>query len=95
MKCGNDPDTGEDIYLSPKTGSQITREVSGARTAEFTCSDPFPRCYVKKAVDSTFSVSEIGSSGSNSWITEDRCQIQTNPICGDGIINQASEVCDL
>lgn len=96
MKCGTDATTGDDIYLTPKTGAALIRETTGARTAQFSCSDPFPRCYVKKTVDSTFSVDEIGTSGSNKWITEDRCQIQTNPICGDGIVQpERGEQCDM
>jgi len=90
LQCGSDVD-GNPQYLPVAVWNDITREVSGRRTATFNCSDPNPTCYVKKTEDTTISASEIGS-----WTTSAACEVQQNPICGDGIVQpERGEQCDL
>ena len=89
MRCGSDID-GNPVYLTPKSGSDITRQIGSGRTADFSCSDPFPKCYVINE-DNRTTVWNIAD-----WTTSAACEIQTNPICGDGVVHpERGEQCDM
>lgn len=92
LECGTDEE-GNRTFLSPITrnsGSSFIIE-GDRRSAVFNCSAPNPVCYVRSTIDTSISVSELGS-----WTTSNSCEISSNPICGDGIVQpENGETCDL
>lgn len=83
MKCGTEIKWPQISRDSDEPGSRMI--------ADFTCAEGIiPVCY---GAGPNATISQIDNP--ERWYTSSACTIQSNPTCGDGVINQTSEQCDM
>jgi len=83
MRCGTDEDNNT-VYLPTQ---EWVLGTDGRRAANFSCADATPKCIVRKVPNAPTPINE------NNWVDSASCEF-TAPVCGDGIVNPATESCD-